>query len=533
MAEEEPQIVSMVVPEGATPGTKLQYAAPDGQELRLTVPEGVPPGSIMTLTQDPVSKQWKCMAEPGEAQSPPPQPQPQQLQYEQPPQVLHLPEFWMHEANMAAVPAYSMPGPYHAPAPAVERYLAPQMSTQATAPAAAPATVTSYPAGQAPQIISRSTVVQPMPVNLSYVPPPANSSVTMAPGQIQYGAPVPAPLSMATDPSLFNPPRQMPDGLMYMEQQPSYTPPPVHVMEQRPSYTPLPQPQVFMHDQRPSYTPPPVMTYQAPPQQPQLMSTSSTKVQPGYLGQPVLAQSPSYVPPPEQGVAPVPYVSNGPSYVPPPVAMGATAPAQGADQASVQLPAGLIGQGPAPSISAVPQQPIPMASYTGGFSLGGATMPMPITATLAQPAPGPPHYMGSYSLGQPGYGQATLAQPAPGPPPSMGQHWLGQPGYGQPMGQHFAPQAAPGQVSFGQRSLAQPAMGQPLGQPMGLQMPGFLGVGGPAPPMYHMQGASASASAHGGPLYGVPSAPMPVAEAVYQPPPPGQPMHFGAQPGMM
>merc|ERR1719410_2284369 len=60
---EEPLKVSMVVPEGALPGTKLQYAAPDGQELRLTVPDGVPPGSLMTLTQDPVTKQWKCMAE--------------------------------------------------------------------------------------------------------------------------------------------------------------------------------------------------------------------------------------------------------------------------------------------------------------------------------------------------------------------------------------------------------------------------------------------------------------------------------------
>ena len=40
--EAGPQSVSVVVPEGATPGTKLPATAPDGQELDLTVPEGVP-----------------------------------------------------------------------------------------------------------------------------------------------------------------------------------------------------------------------------------------------------------------------------------------------------------------------------------------------------------------------------------------------------------------------------------------------------------------------------------------------------------
>merc|ERR1712137_901965 len=62
--QEDALVMTTVVPELAVAGTKLRCTAPDGQELRLTVPEGVPPGSVMTLTLDPVSRQWKCMAEP-------------------------------------------------------------------------------------------------------------------------------------------------------------------------------------------------------------------------------------------------------------------------------------------------------------------------------------------------------------------------------------------------------------------------------------------------------------------------------------
>ncbi|CAJ1394341.1 unnamed protein product [Effrenium voratum] len=72
----EEQEITLTVPAIAQPGMKLQYRTPDGQELRLTVPEGVPPGSVLTLTQDPATKQWKCMAEP--ADEPPDFPYPSQ-----------------------------------------------------------------------------------------------------------------------------------------------------------------------------------------------------------------------------------------------------------------------------------------------------------------------------------------------------------------------------------------------------------------------------------------------------------------------
>jgi len=49
---QEPLVITIVVPEEAMPGTKLEYTAPDGQELSLTVPPNVPPGSLMTLTQE-------------------------------------------------------------------------------------------------------------------------------------------------------------------------------------------------------------------------------------------------------------------------------------------------------------------------------------------------------------------------------------------------------------------------------------------------------------------------------------------------
>lgn len=62
--------VLMVVPEGAQPGSKLHYAAPDGQELLLTVPDGVPPGSIMILMQDPQTGQWRCLADPSDMEEP-------------------------------------------------------------------------------------------------------------------------------------------------------------------------------------------------------------------------------------------------------------------------------------------------------------------------------------------------------------------------------------------------------------------------------------------------------------------------------
>merc|ERR1740138_1061636 len=71
--QEEPMTFSVVVPEGFGPGSKLQQEMPNGQDLDLTVPEGVPPGSVLTLTLDPATGGWRCVAEPpaGAAPSPP------------------------------------------------------------------------------------------------------------------------------------------------------------------------------------------------------------------------------------------------------------------------------------------------------------------------------------------------------------------------------------------------------------------------------------------------------------------------------
>ena len=58
----EPLVITMTVPPGAVPGTKLLCSAPGGQKLRLTVPRGMPAGSVMTLAHDPVTKAWECVA---------------------------------------------------------------------------------------------------------------------------------------------------------------------------------------------------------------------------------------------------------------------------------------------------------------------------------------------------------------------------------------------------------------------------------------------------------------------------------------
>eukprot|EP00747_Dinoflagellata_sp_TGD_P103014 gnl/TRDRNA2_/TRDRNA2_168831_c2_seq2.p1 gnl/TRDRNA2_/TRDRNA2_168831_c2~~gnl/TRDRNA2_/TRDRNA2_168831_c2_seq2.p1 ORF type:complete len:402 (+),score=68.89 gnl/TRDRNA2_/TRDRNA2_168831_c2_seq2:79-1284(+) len=265
--EPQEQKMTMVVPDGATPGTKLSCTAPDGQELRLTVPDGVPPGSVMTLTQDPASKAWKCMAEPVDPDPPPAyqhQPPPQPTYSQPPPQ--------------ATYSAPSQPAP--APAPEPHRHYVQPGQPQHRA---VTGTVSYHGAMPRPSYqqdpMSATTTrqvvysaAQPMPVNLSYVPPPTmqvgGPPQHILPGQqIIRGAGVdssvrqvyggPPPASLTSDPSLFNPPRQMPYG-MPQEQRPSYTPPPV---VQRPSYTPPPV--MFMPEQKPSYTPAPV--YAAPP----------------------------------------------------------------------------------------------------------------------------------------------------------------------------------------------------------------------------------------------------------------------------
>ena len=50
----------LTVPESAQPGNKLQRRMADGQELVLTMRKAVPPGSLLTLTQNLLTKAWKC-----------------------------------------------------------------------------------------------------------------------------------------------------------------------------------------------------------------------------------------------------------------------------------------------------------------------------------------------------------------------------------------------------------------------------------------------------------------------------------------
>jgi len=70
----EPVTISMVVPREAVAGIRLRCAAPDGTELCLTLPEGVPPGSRMTVSRDPVTGAWKCVAEPADESDAPVEP---------------------------------------------------------------------------------------------------------------------------------------------------------------------------------------------------------------------------------------------------------------------------------------------------------------------------------------------------------------------------------------------------------------------------------------------------------------------------
>lgn len=508
--QQEPLTVSLVVPEGVGPGMKLQYDAPDGQELRLTVPDGVPPGSVMTLTQDPVTKQWKCMAEPAEnLEGAPQQPQQQQQQYEQYEDVM---EYHRQPQNHQQQNASA---PCTAPAPQERAMPAQQMHQQAPK-------ITTYPAGQAPRIVTKSTVVHPLPVNLSYVPPPAqvSTSVQMAPGQvILAGHPAAA------------------------QQRPSYTPPPISIVD-RPSFTPLPQampaapqpmplaaapatlaadpsqfnpprqvPYVVQDglDRRPSYTPPPQML---PQMGPPVVGQTPSYVPPPAM--PVIQNSPSYVPPPA-GVPMVPMVQS-PSYVPPPaittappVTYAAPPPDMMGTTASVaypQMPACGVPMDPS-SVQMHPAHPIGMQATMGAPSMG--TMP----GTVQYMAPPAPQSVGvmhaEYGMlqthGQP-LGMLPQAQvPQYGAPPQ--HHDFGAaaqpggvvmqpqlapggvqvlPGMGMPMYQSapapcasvtapqlFAP-APPG--GLGAMPMAMhPQIGMPCQPQMGFQMPGLLGVG--------------------------------------------------------
>jgi len=216
--EEEPVrifgMISMVVPEGATTGTKLLYDAPDGQELRLTVPEGVGPGSVMSLEQDPVSKVWRCMADPARS----PEPEPASAARE--------------AGDVRGGSEEEGPRTYVEP---FARMYASGRDTprMATLPRVTP--VLEHQAVQRP--VKLSTVLLPagpvaaVPKVPSFTPPP------LVMRQDQRASCTPAP------------------------QAPGYAPPPTAlVQEQRLSYTPPPQ---ALLEQRPSYTPPPAMVLPA------------------------------------------------------------------------------------------------------------------------------------------------------------------------------------------------------------------------------------------------------------------------------
>ena len=53
--------LTVAVPEDAQPGAVLECTVPDGQELIIILPESVLPGSVLTHSQDPVTKARKCV----------------------------------------------------------------------------------------------------------------------------------------------------------------------------------------------------------------------------------------------------------------------------------------------------------------------------------------------------------------------------------------------------------------------------------------------------------------------------------------
>jgi len=483
---QEAQEISLTVPDGATPGTKLQCTAPDGQELRLTVPEGVPPGSVMILSQDPVTKAWKCMAEPADAPAPAPAPAaPVPRPQAPPPQ-----------------PQAQRVSPQPQPQP-ITSYAGPQVgSYMSHGPVAA------YP-GQGPVLhhTMHNVMSQPLPVNLSYVPPPmaGHTSVSTLPGQV--------------DPARFNPPRQDP-GMYFppmhpgmqrpshlhpvLDQRPSYTPPPVQTMEQQPSYVPMPQ--VFPQQPMMSLGFPQTShgmqmgghRASMPVLDPSLMGTS---------GKVMMTQTPSYVPPP----MPMPQ-QNNPSWVPP-VAVGApqahpvergpsiTTLPNGLQQPMMQPvlgqpPMGFMGHGPMmggmPPQMAYTMPSLGFSQMSHGMPMGGPMgFPQPLAMPMGHPMMHPHPAMGSSS--GPGGQQMMFGPGAPvmahpqfmmGPPQPMGgmlPHGYGPPpmeglvgmrgmpmqgmGPGMPPMQHYQP------PPFHQRQQPQQHQQQQSGQE------------GPIPPM--------------------------------------------------
>jgi len=243
----------------------------------------------------------------------------------------------------------------------------------------------------------------PLPVNLSYVPPPsAQQAVAMMPSQVIVGQQV----LPSIDPSRFNPPRQVPDyhGGEYMEQRPSYTPPPV-VMEQRPSYTPPPVLTMGQHVQ--------MGVPGGQPTEPALMA-STAKVCPQHIVQQlqqqqqhglVIGQTPSYVPPPVQ------VIQNSPSYMPPVLGQ----PQGDAAATSVQMPA-VVPTQQGPSITTLPSHEHMLAQ---GAAVGLAPMhPQQVLQPMMAPC-GQPHMVPTQMV-LPTMGFPTIGMMPSAPPSSLG-----------------------------------------------------------------------------------------------------------------
>lgn len=182
IAKPEPLQLTVIVPEGAVAGVKLACIAPNGQELRLTLPTGVPVGSVMTLTQDPETKAWSCMADPAEAPR-----QPNTV----PQQPSCSAALGSSVSTGAAAPAGALTGP--AGSPLVANSPAPPAA--APGPAAAPA---QAPAAAPPGAAAAETAES------SFVPP--SSATTASPGP--HGPPLPqgpaaAPSGNAPTPALM------------------------------------------------------------------------------------------------------------------------------------------------------------------------------------------------------------------------------------------------------------------------------------------------------------------------------------------
>jgi len=402
-AEEEPLVVSLVVPDEAGPGTKLQYTAPDGQELRLSVPDGVPPGSLMTLFQDPVTKMWRCEAEPPEDDGEEP--------YEEQSGTMHIGGTYPAPSTAAianyTAPAQQSPGPAMAFASPAGRLI----------PTGAPSTTVTT--------VTRQVVGHghPKAVNLSYVPPPA---ATASGDRPSYTPPPPAVGAMAS----YTPPPVYGGGMA------SYTPPVVGAMApQHASYTPPKQ--VAMAEQRPSYAPPPMMMQQ--------QQHASYTPPPAQLG-----NMPSYTPPP--GAL---YMHQGPSYTPPPMAM---------EQRPSYTPPSMLpngfGHAVDPSMMATTAEVRPVAvsstAMAGIVGIAGATHPAAGPSITTLPPNSQEHVLlpqqhAASSAMIPGYhpAHATAGVPAAAPAPFGREIGLDLPPIQLPPFPFIAPQIGIPNVNFG------------------------------------------------------------------------------------